>query len=106
MKIRTATQKIKNVLKTHCKARDSDLSLTYWLVEELGHNPKTMTVHHLLILMHEKKFPHFESISRDRRKVQQEAERDGEWELIGSKRLARLKEQGKVQAELGYNVTP
>ena len=104
MKIRVATEKITNILRCVKNARNSDLSLTYRLLIAYGHDPQKLTAYEMLKLMHEKEFPHFESIARDRRKIQEQAEKDGDYELLGDNRLARLKEQGKVQIELGYKI--
>ena len=75
-KLTTVMELVKDYLEAKPLLRDSDNKLVcrIWnnLLEAKGSNPKEASAHDLLCLISQDKLPSFESISRARRKIQEQ----------------------------------
>lgn len=65
-------ENVKGILETYPVARDNDFVLYYHVLMSVGVSPKGISARELLIGMSMRKFPHFDSITRVRRKLQEE----------------------------------
>ena len=92
--------KVKELLASDKKYRDNDNALwSRFVANHLGGLEiiKAMSAYELLWMMTENKLPSFESVSRIRRKVQEDCP-----ELRGDSYQAKQEKQSEVKKELGY----
>jgi len=85
--------RVEGILELHEDARDSDERLIWYYFNMYYRNPDQMTLSDTLRAMHNAQIPRFESISRLRRKVQNERE-----DLRGDKYEARKMKAAKVKS--------
>ncbi len=97
MKIKTYQKQVEQILKDKPRSRDNAVLLYYYVLQALNFDPKTLTTDELLTMMNSSVLPHWESISRCSRVLQEKNP-----ELAGKKRIARLAHQDDVKNELGY----
>ena len=65
-------ENVENILAIHPPARDNDFILFYYVLLSVGVSPKGISARELLVGMSERKLPHFDSVTRMRRKLQDE----------------------------------
>lgn len=74
--LKTILQLVKSILEENERARNSDSFLYLKVIEavgqQVGHNPKYLTVPDFLLNMDALGFPGFETVRRTRQKVQQQ----------------------------------
>lgn len=66
--------RIASILEEHINARDSDERVVWHYIARYYGDPSQLSAQDLLTAMHLRHIPRFESISRARRKVQEEQE--------------------------------
>jgi hypothetical protein len=66
--------RIASILEEHINARDSDERVVWHYIARYYGDPADLSAEELLMAMHNRTMPRFESISRARRKVQEERE--------------------------------
>lgn len=81
--------RIESILEDHANARDSDERVVWHYVARYYGDPADLTAQDLLSAMHNREIPRFESISRARRKVQEEREDLRGETYVGRKLRAR-----------------
>lgn len=97
MKIKKYQKEIREVLEKYPETRDNTVLLYYRVLEKLGYVIHQLSFAQVMRLMYDKEIPHWESVSRCSRDLQEANE-----ELAGKKRKARMKHQEDVKEELGY----
>lgn len=78
--------RIESILEDHINARDSDERVVWHYVARYYGDPADLTAQDLLSAMHNREIPRFESISRARRKVQEERG-DLRWKTYAGRKL-------------------
>lgn len=98
MKILTYYDMIEGILGSNPDARDNDLRLFYYICKNKNVDIQTATAYDVLEKMRKGELPHWETVSRCRRKVQ-----ENNPGLRGGTYNKRIAEQDNVKRELGYN---
>lgn len=99
MAVKIITNRVRKILENHPQTRESDqfLSATIWFNEMLALGIGRDEAIKVCKLIKENKLTSFESISRSRRKVQEETP-----SLRGRNYYERHRKQTKIRTELGY----
>ncbi len=99
MAVKIITDRVRRILEKNISARESDqfLSATIWYNELIDLGIDKETALKLCRLIKDNKLTSFESISRSRRKVQEEVP-----SLRGRNYFERHRNKTKIRKELGY----
>lgn len=90
-------ERVKELLENNSTLRDNDLYLWYELINQSGFNMVANNTHAFFVAMYEGKLPLFDTVTRVRRKVQEDHEH-----LRGKNYKGRQAKQDKVKKELAY----
>lgn len=89
-------QRVVSILENHPNSRDSDERVVWHYITRYYGDPESISAGKLLAMMHSAEMPHFESITRARRKIQKERE-----DLRGETYAGRKKKEAEMKTIFG-----